>query len=47
MTIKAAVFDILDNLAYDRISGWSLFDLVHVKTGRSPYPSTIIDYGRE
>ena len=47
MTVKAATFEILDNLTVDRISGWQLFDMVRVKTGRNTYPQTLLDYARE
>lgn len=47
MTIKAAVFDILDHLPPCELSGWKLFDLVQEETGRKPYPPTLLQYARE
>lgn len=47
MTIRAAVFDILDHLPPGDISGWKLFDLVQKETGRKPYPPTLLQYARE
>jgi len=47
MTLKAVVFETLDNLTEPKVSGWRLFDLVYLRTGRRPYPSTILGYARE
>ena len=47
MTIKAAVFAILDNLQERDISGWQLFNMALSATGRKTYPATLLQYARE
>lgn len=47
MTIKAAVFGILDHMPPRTISGWELFELAHKETGQKTYPSTLLQYARE
>ena len=47
MTIRAAVFEVLDNIGKRDISGWQLFDMALLKTGRHTYPTVLIKYGRD
>lgn len=47
MTGRAAVYSILDEFEGSRISGWDLFDLVYLKTGRRPYPHRLLAYARD
>ena len=47
MTIRAAVFEVLDNLGKRDISGWNLYDMIEAKTSRHPYPPTLLDYARD
>ena len=47
MTIKAALFAILDTLPERDISGWQLFDMATDDTRFCTYPSTLLQYARE
>lgn len=47
MTIRAAVYHVLDEYPPGRLSGWDLFDLVVAKRGGRPYPHRLLQYARE
>ena len=47
MTIKAHLWEFLDQLGPATISGWRLFDEMVARTGRKTYPPTLLDYARE
>ena len=47
MTITRAVYNHLDSLPACEFSGWQLFEAIHEATGRSPYPTTLIQIARE
>ena len=46
MTNTQALYNYLDTLPACELTGWQLFDIVHEATGRSPYPTTLIQMAR-
>lgn len=47
MSIRREVFKILDSLPETNISGWKLHEMIYMKTGRKPYPPTLLQYARD
>lgn len=47
MSIRREVFQILDSLPETKITGWNLHEMIYFKTGRKPYPSTLLQYARD
>ncbi len=47
MSIRRELFQILDSLPETRITGWNLHEMILFKTGRKPYPSTLLRYAHE
>lgn len=47
MTLRKIIFKFLDNQQECNISGWQLFNIIHNATGKSPYPTTILQICRE
>lgn len=47
MSIRREVFKILDSLPEGNISGWKLHEMIYFKTGRRPYPPTLLQYARD
>lgn len=47
MSIRREVFKILDSLPETKISGWKLHEMIYFRTGRMPYPPTLLQYARD
>lgn len=46
-TIKATLWELLDNQPPVIISGWDLFDLMLPLTGQNTYPQNLIKYAKD
>lgn len=42
MTVTKAVYEYLDSLKECDISGWKLYEIMELRTGRKTYPSTLL-----
>lgn len=47
MTVKSALWSILDAMPDGTISGWKLFNAVSARTERATYPGALLAYARE
>lgn len=47
MTIKAHLWELLDDMPSRIISGWQLYDMMYARTGKNTYPSKLLDYARD